>query len=291
MRSRILVLATAVSCIWSCGRGPVELALRLEKGQRLALSVSVSQTVKQGTRENPSVLSQRTRVGYGLEVVARDPGGLMGVKIRYRDLALSVQGLGSVLSFDSGSPDSATPGLELLAGLIGEGYDFLVDSRGVVGRVEGIPELITAVLSKTARGEAPAMQRSLEMLLDEQAVRATLGSFLDYFPEHKVAVGDAWVVERNRGGVVPMGIRNTWSMRRLRRSVAALALDGVLSSAEPRSGVVLSGTQTGTAEVDVTTGFLIQADIRQSIRGSILAQGTVIPVEMESETSIRRTAN
>jgi hypothetical protein len=157
--------------------------------------------------------------------------------------------------------------------------------------VEGIPECIQAVLSKTARGTAPAVQRSLQMLLDEEAVRAMLDSFLDYFPERKVAVGDAWVIERNRGGAVPVAIRSTWSMKHLKGSIASLSLDGVLSSTGPRFAIMLSGTQTGTAEVDVTTGLLMRADIRQSIRGSIMAQGSLIPLEIEGATSIRGRAN
>jgi hypothetical protein len=282
-----LFLFFAAAALLSCAvKGPIDLALRPAAGMVYRLRLSSSQTVKQTIEGKSTVVSQQTAMTYAFKILSVDPSGLTSVQTSYEDLSLSVRGPEISLDFDSDSPQNVSPALAPLAGLIGDGFIYSVDARGEVSGIRGLKELTDRILSKAESSVAPILTPILQTLFTQEAVKASLASFFGFYPRGKVSVGDAWNAEQSAGGNLPMDMVNRWTLQSISGKRARLSLETTVSNLNPRSGVMISGTNEGTLEVELSTGVPVSASFKQKMSGSVMIEGSVVPIEISGTVRI-----
>jgi hypothetical protein len=286
MKKRIL-LGIAVAILCSCSpKGRVELALKLEPGGVHRLRVISAQTVTQTVDAGRTTVSQDTAMTVSFRALSVDPSGRMRVEAVYEALSIGLRGPDMKLDFDSADSGSATAGLAALKGLIGKGFMFSVGSRGEVAEVEGARELMDGIVAASDPAMAQSLRSSLGPFLGEDPLASTLESIFKFFPPGKVAAGDEWYSERRASGAVPFVMRNRWALTGITGKKARLSLLSTVSNLEPRSGVMISGTNEGIMEVDLESGMPVSASFSQKIGGSLVIQGKIVPVEVSAKVRI-----
>ncbi len=141
---------------------------------------------------------------------------------------------------------------------------------------ERMAEEMAAMDKKLAETMAESDAMVKEMMRDvmreqygDEATRDELGRLFGMYPDGPVAKRDSWKkTHAMRGGPMPLVATQKWKMKGVREGVATLALDAELTPnlgpEEDMEGIDFQGSQTGTMELDVATGWPIRGT--QSVR-------------------------
>lgn len=106
------------------------------------------------------------------------------------------------------------------------------------------------------------------------------------FPDKKVKVGDTWEsnVEQNMEGTI-MVIKSKYKLNSVTDGIADISIDGVVEIKPGAEGKV-SGTQKGTAKIEVATGIGKEVVIDQDIEMEMNDMGMKMPVKMKNKITI-----
>ena len=286
MIERLLAILAAAACLVSCApRGPYELAFHPSAGRVLRYRLSSQQTIRQTLPGRTAAISQESAAGYRFTVRRTFAEGGALIEVVYERIRLDSRSPTGALSFDSSDPDSGTPALRGLKALVGQGLLLLVDRRGRIRDIQGLEELLES--ARTAAAASHASAQAVAQAFSREALESSLAGFFEFYPDRKVLPGDSWQTERSGGPGLALRLRHTWTLREVRRGRALLDLSTAILSAAPSEQGGLNGTQQGRLELELATGALISASIRQQIRGTILVKGLPVPMEITGSAAIR----
>lgn len=232
--------------------------------------------------------------------------GMVTVKMTYDDVKLQQSmsmGDQQAPGLDMGKlmGDSATKVAEAVKG---QSVTARIAANGEVIGVDGTRELsrkateaAKAAMMEAFKGQnlPPEAMDQLQNQDDQSGpfagdqVRSTLVEIFDYFPPKPVKKGDTWTENDTLPGPGSMLSEEKFTVAELDKDKAVIKFertikpnpDAPATPMGPMKGKLsLSGTSTGTAEVDVKTGWLLRLDEEGSLTGEMKMEGGMMPGSM-----------
>ena len=281
----------------------VELKLRLEEGKDyLVESVSDMTTQMQmmGMSQNMVVQSG---TGLTFHVLKVDPKtGNMDVKVTYSWVSMKQQGgpTGPV-SYDSRTHTGPVPPTaQGLAGLIGQGYEVTLDSKGCVVEVRGVQEFFDKMMEGMPAESRSMMEPMMKKQFGDSAMRATIEQATRIIPDRAVSPGESWQVQIVMGNPMPMTIDNTYTLKEVKGDAVVLDFtSNVKPAPAEQSGMELpgggkmtievNGTQAGQITVDRKTGLLRSNTSSQDFTGTTTITNPQAPAPMVGTMTMKGT--
>ena len=206
------------------------------------------------------------------------------------------------MSFDSNTTsvfateEDLSPMLKALTNLP---FNMVVDRRGNVQSVSGLEQIMEAMVA--VLGDEIDEQTKQQMLaqFDQQfsseSMQTTMGQSLTVFPEHPIRVGESWTTTTTVNAGVAMTTEVTTTLKSVRGNIAVLESKGEFSTDAPivqnmhdaETQMTMTGTQSGTMEIDMNTGWVVGGEMVQNIKSEIDFQGMKIVQEIVSTTTIK----
>ena len=237
------------------GNGPVSLKFNFKPNSKFSYT---SQTVQDLDMQG-NKMTQDLAMGSTF-VVLTSQGGSKNVRMTYGRVAIKMDAGGQKMAYDSqDATTSSSPLAGLMGGMVGQSLVITVTDQGEVTAVQGVEELKKSVL---ANNPNPALSQQLEQTLNENTVKSSMNQLFNIYPDHAVKPGESWNKNMTLSmGPATMKLASTYTLGSVQGGVAHLLVAGKLVA----DGIALTGTQSGTMDLDVATGLVLSSKLKQTL--------------------------
>ena len=309
----VALLLGLVALLAACATPPAEhgaqLDLRLQPavGETYHLEMLADQVITLTVQGEAIRIPQTIGFGFTMTVTETDAQGSW-IAIRYDWARVKQEALTGTFDYDSRNPPEVIPPAALGFGaLIGKGFSTKVTPDGRVVEVTGADEMIAGMmrdLSIADEGLRAQLERDLRDQYGDESLRKTMEGFVVRYPAEPIEVGDSWTAQMKVGGFMPYILDTTYTLESTEGDRATIALTSAISANPdaPASDMdvagatmryEVTGTQQGTMTVDLRTGWSADAELSQSVTGTMIATTasgeTSVPVAIEATTRLTMT--
>jgi len=283
----------SISCAGSGEK--VDLKLSLEQGKTYKLRTINDIKMTQTFQGHEMEMSQKMTFDFTFEVQTVGDGGDVTMKVTYHSVAVEMGGPMGKVEYDSANPtETEHPMVKGFAALAGQSYTMVVSTTGEVKKVEGMKEIMDRMIESLDLPEEQrkeAIRGQFENMFGDQAAVEMMGQMFVMFPDRPVGVGDSWSKTITMTKGMPMTVEHDWTLKERKDGVAVLAAESVIKS-NPDAGPIdmgpmkitmdIAGEQSGTAELDESTGWIVGGRMTYRVSGDQKIEGG--PAEEASET-------
>jgi hypothetical protein len=264
---------------------PIAFTLKFPPGQidRQTNSMEMDQTVSSDVLPAPQKQSMKMSAKTTLKQIKSDATGSL-VEVTYDGVKMS----GSMFA------QAASDALDkTLAAFVGEKITLHFTPKGKVDKVDGIDAIV-------AKLPAGAGQAAIKQFLNEDRIKEQYNvAAAQVMPTKPVSIGDTWEtdVSHNLSAVevkIKSQVKFVGIDEREGHKIAKLefsgkgTLQGALAPGAPKMNFDQLG-QTGTAEFDLTRGWLTSQIVDQHMKGDMKLNIGANPVSMKIDQTVKAT--
>lgn len=260
-------------------------------GKKYAYSINSDQIISQKADGKESNYIQNIGTDYTFEI-AEVKALDKNIKVVYNRIKIKSAGMGNELILDSDTEEAGKP--NPFAGLKNASFNMLISSDGSIKSVSGVDKMVNDMVTKitTDTAQIRAVKASLAKQFNADVIKQTMESALKIFPQKPVKIGDSWIISSKVNITMPIESVVTYTLKEVKGNVAVLSIKGnLLSKGDFESlGIKmqtdLKGLNMGDAQVDLTTGMILNSHTRLELYGKMNAAGSVSDFELEGITKI-----
>ena len=303
MRARPQVLSFAALVTFLASAVPVVaqdavlLRYHFQEGQSFRM-VTTTESESSQTFQGMDQTTKQTMVqGTLMEVVSVDADGAVRLRYTTESVRVSMETPLGLLEYDSSQPDVAVPqALRPFALTLGAVYLMTMAPDGSLRDVTGGDEMLERMLDGMSFPPGmtkESMREDMRAQFGDDAMATSMAQNFSAFPDSPVAVGDSWTRTARMPGI-PLVMETVSTVTDRARGTVTLFTESTLSSdsesvmamggMEQRYEV--SGTSSGTTEIEESTGMHLRMQSEMTIAGtiSISAGGRNMTIPMSSRT-------
>lgn len=247
----------------------IKLAYNLQQGQKYSLEIKNNQTISMTMSGQSMVLKQHMEMIQDVLVKEVNEQNHQQLDLTYSRIVFKQNAMGMEVSWDSQNPDT-TNALNMQIGqamskMIGTPTEIVIDEKG-------------NPLSLNKAGNA--------------AQSANLAGFesgmMVVYPSEVLKTGDKWSTKLQPDPKSDFVIESSYTLDEIKGKTAVISFNGTISGSQIMGEkAVISGTISGTSEVDIKTGWLLNAAVNQKLEMEMEQQGMSIPMQMSSFIEIK----
>ena len=290
----------------------IDLKLNLQQGQKFGMKLTVDQKVTQTMMGRQQNVSQKIAFGSITEVLAVNANGIIALKNTYDHIQVRMDGPMGSIEYDSTKPPTnvnnpqAKKMVDMWSAMVGESFVIDVTPKGEIVGVQDFEQMWERMMEKLAGDDpnvAQAMKEMMKNFMSEEHLKQTGGDMMMQFLDEPVVVGDMWYDTTSINVGFPVDIDVTYILKDRKDGIAFIDViskmdmgehDGKLVEVEGvKINMQMSGTQTGTVEVDETTGWMLRCKVDQNFSGVIkmapnkhMPNGMSIPMTIQGTNTV-----
>ena len=259
--------------------------------QVLPSAIAGKPTSGPGTPNGKIDIATVTTMTMRYDVLEVDPQGIATVKLTYSEIQNTTRTPNGDVVYDSTRPKpvskASAPLDQVYGSLLGQSITMKIAPDGRISDVQGLENLMTRLMNSFQQpGMSPqavaAMQKTMKESFGDQFVKSAMQQTAVLYPEKPVGVGDSWPYRITVSSSFPLAISGTRTLTARRNGISTIDEKSNISienSAAPlqiesaKMAINIAGTQTGTTEIDETTGLTRSTQVVQRFSGTIHLQG------------------
>jgi hypothetical protein len=286
----------------ACGnKEKYTLVYNLNAGDVFGVFMSVDMNISQ------SVMGQSMDIGNhmkmnSLYVVNSVDENTIDMDFMFTSMRMDMSAAGFELSFDSETDTefaTAEDMSPLFRAITNLPFNMVMDRQGNVKSVSGMEKMIDAMFSvfddEIDDFTKEQMVAQLGQQFDSESMQTTMGQSFAIFPENPVRIGESWKTTGTvNAGQVNLNMDMKTTLKSVNSHIAVLHVHGEFSTDAPivqvtngmETSVTLTGTQHGTMEIDMNTGWIIKGELTQDMKTEVEVQGMKLPQTISSKITI-----
>ena len=292
-----LLLCAVLFAFSACNREKFTLVYNLNEGDTFEIFMSADMNLRQvmmGQLIEMGIYTQMT-TSYTVSSVTDNTIGLDFV---FDEVVIGMDA--DEFAFEFSSHSDAVFATEedlgpILKAMTNLPFSMTMNKQGEVQSVRGFDQIMDAMLA-SIDGEVDAFTREqmvsqFAQQFNEEAMQSNLGQWFAVFPSNPVRIGESWnTTQAINTGQVNMHIDMKTTLRSVSGNVAVLEQNATFATDEPivqitggmETAISLTGTQTGTLEIDMNTGWIIRGELTQDIETKLDMFGMILPQTITS---------
>ena len=301
---KIVSIAAVLLIITSCYAQKINLGLNLTKGQvynqRMNAAMKIGQNINGMAMDiNMSIIGSMSYKVTGIADSVYD------LEVRYDSLAMKMSMPNGVMDFNSEKQDGNDIFSSLLAELKNKPFLVKMTKSGKVKEVKNIEEMFSGMFDKFPQLSDMQKQQLKSQLMQaygERSFKGSIESASAIFPETPVAKGDKWTTNTTLESGFTANITSVYELKEIGDTYCIIS--GTASIATDNKGDYtevngmpmkynMDGTMTSEIKVNRETGWVIESNITQSLKGSAdvkdnpqVPGGMSIPMTIDIQTKI-----
>ena len=192
---------------------------------------------------------------------------------------------------------------DLWKSMVGMEIVMKLTPKGDIASIEGIEAMLEKMVEKMGSDDpnmAQSMKEMMKNFMGEDNLKEMNNGMFAGLPDGLVGVGDMWYDTMNLGTGFPIDLDVTYVLRDRKEGIAFIDMVSKIDMGDEKSSLIemqgmkmnmqISGIQSGTFEVDETTGWSVRSSMDQKFSGVIkmapspqMPEGMTIPITMESK--------
>ncbi len=280
----IATLPVLLSCGGGRGEGAnadgtISISLNPPENTKYLFSSDVKQTVT----VMGMATAQNMLMEYSYEVTAAE-GANKTMRVMYDHIKMEMTTMGRNMVYDSKDSKSDHSIYGAMDSMIGKSFEVTIDPEGKILDLKGWDK----VMGSASGGPAN--------MIDENTVKQMLETNINVYPNGPVIVGDQWKKSATTNvQMMTMTVNATYTLKEVKNGMALIKMEGKINmdpSADTtlakgmNMNVNMSGEQSGTLHIELKTGRITTADIKQHVKGSMSMGGQEMPMEINSDISL-----
>lgn len=279
-----------------------EFTFKLEKGKIYQQTTNVeSETIQtvQGTQ-----MSTKNSVSANTYMELKDEGDTTNIyDVWYGGISMKIEGMGMNQSFSSDTTEleSVDAVSRILSSLIDQKFQATINLSGRVNYVDNLENIIENAVGNES-SQTDMMKDQIMASFGDGGFAKNIEMSTNIVPDKPVKIGDTWQVQQYTNTGLPLIIVNNYTLKSVNDGIATISIDGSLS-VDPKNAKTsiqgldavyfMDGSRTGELNLEIETGWLVDADFKDDIVGSIsispsaqVPNGMTVPLEMKNNTTI-----
>ena len=299
-----VVFAFVCVTLTQCGGGSssgekIELKLNLTKGQVFSLEMSTDQEISQKIMGRRMDINQQIKLTFDFKVLEADDTGY-NIEVVYKGVAYHMEGPTGTVSYDSEDPPDVVPQLAKgFEALVGQSFTMELSPKGDVLDVSGVDLIVSRMvdnLNLPSGAQKDMIKNQMQQQFGDESLISSMEGVMSIYPEKPVGIGDSWKKRFIMGGPMPMVLKNKWKLKDRKNGIAHVHVE---SDVEPSTGgkpvkmgmisinYEISGDQEGTIQIEESTGWTIEAEIEQNMKGKVKAMGQSWPISIKGIVTLK----
>lgn len=164
--------------------------------------------------------------------------------------------------------------------LLGKSIILKLDSNSQVKEVIGFDTLIMS-------NQDPSYRQIAKQLFSKDQLNDLFAIMFSAYPKKSVKIGDSWNahVTKDINGFL-MTVNLTYTLTKVENGIANISLDGIIDSkgdiGDYKMPISMNGTEKGTVEITLATGYLHSSAYDMNIDGNIEAGDQKVPMKIKA---------
>ncbi len=296
----LVVLVMFVSGVGEAMGEKVTFRLKLEAGKAYKMDLVMDQDITMDIAGVEQKMKQVIGMGMTFKVKKVTDKGDMQIGMVFHSVKMFNPAAG--MDYDSTRKENPNNPVTLVfSALVGAGFDLTMTSLGEVKDIKGIDKMVDRMIANVnmPEGAKIAMKRAMKQQFNEKAFAAQLSQATQYLPKDAVEIGQRWTITRNAGGLAPMQIVDTYTLKEIKGGMAVMSLSSKIKPAAGGKGqhanpqidkVEAKGTQSGEVKISVSTGWIVRSNLQQDLDMKMhMRHGQVIPMKVKSKVAMYPT--
>jgi len=290
----------------------IDLKLNLQEGQKYGMKSTVDQKVTQTVMGQQQTINQNMTFGIISEVLAIDANGIIALKATYNQIQVKMDGPMGLIEYDSTKPPTdvnnpqAKTMVAMWSAMAGESFTMDLTPKGKIVGIQDYDKMWERMMEKVT-GDNPNMAQAMKDMIKnfagEDRIKEMGGEMMTSFPDEPVAIGDMWYDITSIEVGFPLYLDVTYILKDRKDGIAFIDVISKMDMGDQDSKLIemegmkmnmqMTGTQTGTVEVDEATGWMIKSNINQNFSGAVkiapnkqMPNGMSIPMTIQSKITV-----
>lgn len=280
-------------------------------GQKTDLELKLKpQQVFHQKLSNQSTITQ-TAMGTEMEIImtnmadtefrvieANDDAFLL--QVSYVDMLTEMEAATQKMSYKASEPKDDDPVSQMMANVIGKTFEMVLSKDGRVMGIRNTSVLWDGLgdrLPSLSEEQIAALTEELKKQYGLEAFASNMQLVTQIYPKESVEIGDKWTIETQMVNMVTLNSKRELTLESVEGNVAKIKSVTSISTPQDSPSVMqqgiemsynLNGTQEAMILVDISTGWIIEANIIQDITGEAKTKpNDQIPMEMTIPMKIK----
>ncbi len=285
MKISNLVLALGIMTLLACAASkPVTLAINMAKGNEFSIETSTNTVVDVNVMGQAQKSLSTQTVGTKYQIMDVMPNGNVALKGTIMSMASSTDNAQASMSYDSKKPNDGDASLaSLMTPILGHEMNIVMDQQGEIVTFE--QEDVLEKMFANADESMMAAKATMEGQYGEDGMRNIVQAFGSVLPNKPIKKGDTWTKSSTTKNAMTLMTNYTYTLNERKEGKAYLSVVGTTKS-DPTAAPAdmmgmeirydMSGPVKGTLVVDEKTGWTIESDIEQTMKGTMKIKNEMI---------------
>ncbi len=264
----------------------VSLSFNPDKGAKYRYHYELQQNFTQSIMDQEISFNQNMSTVYDMNIINKTDTEIQ-TEFIYEEVHFEMTGGMMSMKYDSNHAPGDTSQIDssvskLFDCLTGSHFNALIATDGTVKSVSGMEVILDKMLN-VLDGEVhelTPLKAAMTQQFNNEAIRKNFEQSTKIYPDKPVKIGDSWSIEQTIE-ILGMSLKtvSTYELISNTQETAIANIQSIITESHGK----LSGNQSGTVEFDLRTGMAKNANLKQHIKGSIVANGMDIPLDVTSD--------
>lgn len=281
-----------------------DLTLNLEKGKEYKQVTDSKATIIQDINGQKINMVMTIKGGMLFKVIETNPSGY-DLEVKYESLSMTMEMPQGKMEFRDDKDDKTDIFSTLLSKMVGKSFNVKMAKSGKIIEVKKIKSLFESLFedfSDIPDNKLKQLKAQLTKAYGAEAFKGNIEMVTAIFPDNPVNKGDKWTIKTNlesgMSGLVTTeyeyaDIKSDYIMIRGESVIETENKDAYIESNGMPMKYDMTGSMISEIKVDKETGWIIEANIIQDIKGDAyikenpqMPNGMKIPMIMKNEMII-----
>jgi len=290
MKKTILaVTVLAMAALQSCKHGePVNLKFNFQPGTKYQYVTETKQVIKQVSQN--MTMNQDMTMSTVYEVTNAE-GDNKKISVMYDQLAVKSSNGATTVEYDSKDPGKQDQNLKYMNGMLNKPFSMTVNDKGEIVQLSGVKEMIAGI-ADSSNPNMEMVKEQMNQTFNDSTIRSMMQQSFYVYPDNAIAPGDSWERQFSMTGMINMQMNNKFKLVSVSNGIAHIEVNSKIvgtagnNPAMKQMKMELNGTQTGTMDVEVSSGLITDSKMKQNMKGKMSMMGMEIPMEISSDVHI-----
>lgn len=290
------MLLTAACLLLACNNKhnndeAITLKFNLPPGKTYDYNLDMNMAMKGNVNGQPLDLHNTMATGYHFTSVS-DSAGWKKMQAAISRIAMNINSNGQKVNYDSDKPgdtsDVTTHTMaQVLGAITNAQFYFTINSKGEIGSVTGIDDMMQHAMSSVNSPAGVAMASGISSSFSEDNFKQNLQQSFNMYPDKPIKPGDTWTnttTMNNQGAQMKMD--NNYTLQSVTDSVANIKVNSKITAPGSGAAMGLNGTMTGIMKFDIPTGVAIDGDLNMNLNMTMNTGGQITPMSTDIKMKI-----
>jgi len=298
---KFLYLIVISIFLTSCSNEKYDLSLNLEKGKQYRQLSSSKVTMVQdfGAQKIDVIMTIEGSILYEVIDILQDD---YIIDVQYERLSLGMNSPYAKMQFDSDIKDENDLFSDFLSQMTGNKFNIRMNKKGKILEVKNIDSLIDSLLvslPEVSDEEKEQMRQQINNAYGADAFKGNFEMATAIFPDNLVKKGGKWEIETKLESGMSALMTTVYKLVEITDDYAIIKGTSTIKSEDKDAYVQtngipmkfnLNGNMISELKIDRATGWIIEANITQEIKGDVevkpssdMPTGLKMPMNMKSE--------